>query len=244
MKFGSETPTPITSTFTFSPVNLTTLGATEYTLVSVTADRSGSVRDFAREMEKALKEIVSACRKSPRADNLLLRLTRFDHQIEEIHGFRQLADCATDAYDGILEARGTTSLYDAALNSVEAVAGQGAKLIAEEYSANAIVFVITDGLDYCGSTATPSEVKKAIQRAMKAECLESIVTVLIGVNVQESMVADALKRFSAEAGFTQYVELADANASSLAKLASFVSRSISSQSQSLGTGGPSKALTF
>ena len=82
MKFGSETPTPITSTFTFSPVNLTTLGATEYTLVSVTADRSGSVRDFAREMEKALKEIVSACRKSPRADNLLLRLTRFDHQID------------------------------------------------------------------------------------------------------------------------------------------------------------------
>lgn len=244
MKFGSETPTPITSTFTFSPVNLTTLGATEYTLVSVTADRSGSVRDFAREMEQALKEIVSACRKSPRADNLLLRLTRFDHQIEEIHGFRQLADCTTDAYDGILEARGTTSLYDAALNSVEAVAGQGAKLIAEEYSANAIVFVITDGLDYCGSTATPSEVKKAIQRAMKAECLESIVTVLIGVNVQESTVADALKRFSTEAGFTQYVELADANASSLAKLASFVSRSISSQSQSLGTGGPSKALTF
>lgn len=48
MKFGSETPTPITSTFTFSPVNLATLGATEYTL--------------AREMEKALKEIVSACR--------------------------------------------------------------------------------------------------------------------------------------------------------------------------------------
>lgn len=33
MKFGSETPTTITSTFTFSPVNLATLGATEYTLV-------------------------------------------------------------------------------------------------------------------------------------------------------------------------------------------------------------------
>ncbi len=110
MKFGSETPTPITSTFTFSPVNLTTLGATEYTLVSVTADRSGSVRDFAREMEQALKEIVSACRKSPRADNLLLRLTRFDHELEEVHGFRQLADCATDAYDGVLDARGTTPL--------------------------------------------------------------------------------------------------------------------------------------
>jgi len=244
MKFGSESPTTITSTFAFSPVNLATLGATEYTLVAVAADHSGSVRDFAREMEKALKEIVSACRKSPRADNLLLRLTRFDHMIEEIHGFRQLADCTTDGYDGILEARGTTSLYDAALNSVEAVAGQGAKLIAEDYSANAIVFVITDGLDFCGSTTTPSEIKKAIQRAMKAECLESIVTILIGVNVQDQDVAEALKRFSVEAGFSQYAEIGDASAANLAKLASFVSRSISSQSQSLGTGGPSKALTF
>lgn len=244
MKFGSETPTPITSTFTFSPVDLKTLGATEYTLVSIVADHSGSVRDFAREMEKSLKEIVSACRKSPRADNLLVRLTRFDHEIEEIHGFRQLADCATDAYDGILEARGTTSLYDAAVNGVDAAARQGAELLANDFSANAIVFVITDGVDYRGSTATPSEVKKAIERAMKAECLESIVTVLIGVNVQDSLVADALKRFSVEAGFSQYVPIADASAANLAKLASFVSRSISSQSQSLGTGGPSKALTF
>ena len=243
MKFGSETPTPITSTFTFSPVDLKTLGATEYTLVAIAADRSGSVAAFSREEEHALKEIVAACRKSPRADNLLLRLTRFDHELEEVHGFRQLADCATDAYDGVLDARGTTSLYDASVNAVDAVASQGAKLIAEDFSANAILFVITDGEDN-HSKATPREVKKAIERAMKAECLESIVTVLIGVNVQDRHVADALKRFSTEAGFTQYVELADANASSLAKLASFVSRSISSQSQSLGTGGPSKALTF
>lgn len=244
MKYGSETPIPITSTFTFSPISLATLGATEYTLVSIVADRSGSVSSFSREMEKALKEIIAACRKSPRADNLLARMTRFDNEIEEVHGFRQLADCSTDIYDGVLEARGTTSLYDAAVNGVDAAARQGAELVANDFSANAIVFVITDGVDYRGSTATPSEVKKAIERATKSECLESIVTVLIGVNVQESMVADALKRFSTEAGFTQYVELADANASSLAKLASFVSRSISSQSQSLGTGGPSKALTF
>jgi uncharacterized protein YegL len=244
MKFGSESPTPITATFTFSPVNLTTLGATEYTLVSVVADRSGSVSGFAREMEKALKEIVAACRKSPRADNLLLRLTRFDNEIEEVHGFRQLAHCSTDIYDGVLEARGTTSLYDATVNGVDAAARQGAELTTNDFSANAIVFVITDGVDYRGSTATPGEVKKTIERAMKSECLESIVTVLIGVNVQDHGVAAALKSFSAEAGFSQYIEIGDASAANLAKLASFVSRSISSQSQSLGTGGPSKALTF
>lgn len=130
------------------------------------------------------------------------------------------------------------------MNGVDAAARQGAELVANDFSANAIVFVITDGVDYRGSTATPNEVKKAIERATKSECLESIVTVLIGVNVQDSNVAAVLKRFSVEAGFTQYVELADASAANLAKLASFVSRSISSQSQSLGTGGPSKALTF
>ena len=53
-----------------------------------------------------------------------------------------------------------------------------------------------------------------------------------------------LTDFSKTAGFTQYVELGNANAATLAKLADFVSRSISSQSQSLGTGGPSQSLTF
>ena len=45
-------------------------------------------------------------------------------------------------------------------------------------------------------------------------------------------------------GFTQYVAIADANATTIAKLGDFVSRSISSQSQALGTGGPSQSLTF
>ena len=55
----------------------------------------------------------------------------------------------------------------------------------------------------------------------------------------ESVVLKAIN-----AGFTQYIELADAKANTLAKLADFVSRSISSQSQSLNTGGPSKSLSF
>lgn len=47
-----------------------------------------------------------------------------------------------------------------------------------------------------------------------------------------------------DAGFTQYVEVDNATDAKLAKLADFVSRSVSSQSQALGSGGPSKALTF
>ena len=54
----------------------------------------------------------------------------------------------------------------------------------------------------------------------------------------------ALQGFTAQAGVDQYVDVADATPGTLAKLARFVSHSISSQSQSLGTGGPSLALVF
>jgi hypothetical protein len=54
-----------------------------------------------------------------------------------------------------------------------------------------------------------------------------------GVNIRERRVLDALLKFEREA-----------TTEKLAKLAAFISRSISAQSQSLGTGGASKVLTF
>lgn len=227
--------------FQFSPVNLSSLGASEYTLVVVTTDNSGSVAGFAAEEIKAIKEIVLACQKSPRADNLLLRLTRFNYTLEEIHGFKPLQDCNPADYDKAVQPTGGTALFDAAVNAVESAAQQGKALMDADYTANAIVFVITDGDDN-GSRTTPAEVQKAVQRAMQSENLESIVTILIGINVGSPTISRYLQDFSKQAGFTQYVEVAKADASGLAKLASFVSKSISSQSQALGTGGPSQAL--
>src|SRR5438128_2007010 len=56
--------------------------------------------------------------------------------------------------------------------------------------------------------------------------------------------ADNLMQLYRDAGFTQYVEIGDADPKTFAKLAQFVSKSISAQSQSLGTGGPSQSLVF
>ena len=67
-------------------------------------------------------------------------------------------------------------------------------------------------------------------------------TILVGVNAGHY--GSALQRFQQDVGIDQYVDVADATAQRLAKLADFVSRSISAQSQSLGTGGPSQALNF
>ena len=242
-KFGDTNAAPITSTFGFSAVDMDQLGASEYTLVAVTTDCSGSVAAFRAQEEKALGEIVEACRRSPRADNLLLRLTRFDSKLVEIHGFKPLPDCNPSDYAGVLPPGGTTALYDAAVNAVESVSRYGQDLVDNDFSVNGIVFAITDGADNA-STQRAGDVEKAIERAIRSESLESIVTVLIGVNVQDRGLAKLLADFANDAGFTQYVELARADAKTLSRLAAFISKSISSQSQALGTGGPSQALTF
>jgi hypothetical protein len=231
------------SNFGFSAKRIEDLGATEYTLVGIAADTSGSVEPFRDEIEKCVKEVVKSCRHSPRADNLMMRLTRFDDKVEEVHGFRPLSECNIDSYTGCIATGGMTALYDAACNLTDSVTTYGRSLSTNDFSVNGIIFVITDGMDN-RSSMTPGEVKKALERAVQSEALESVVSILIGVNVTDPRVSQYLNDLHKSAGFTQYIELGNASANSLAKLADFVSRSISAQSQALGTGGPSQSLSF
>jgi hypothetical protein len=47
-----------------------------------------------------------------------------------------------------------------------------------------------------------------------------------------------------EAELTEFIEIGDATPGQLAKLVNFVSSSVNSQFQALGTGGPSQPVTF
>jgi len=232
-----------TGHFGFSAVRVEDLGSTEYTLVTIVADRSGSTQGFQTDMESALKEILGACLKSPRADNLMIRLVKFDSQLDEVHGFKLLSQINPSDYDGVLDPGGMTSLFDASVNAIEATNNYGRTLLENDLSVNGIVFVITDGGDNT-SRLTANQVKQELERAVSGENLESMVSILIAVNAQEPSLSQLLQKFNSEAGFTQYVELKDASKSTLAKLAKFVSRSISSQSQALGTGGASQSIVF
>jgi uncharacterized protein YegL len=231
------------SHYGYSATRIEDLGATEYTVVTIVCDVSGSTASFTFDMESAIARIVQACKLSPRADNLLLRLVVFDDTLAELHGFKLLENCNLADYGGVLRSGGSTALYDATENAVSSTINYGQKLLAGDFSANAILFVITDGMDNA-SKLPAKRVKEALGRAVTSEALESIVSVLIGVNVQEQEVSRYLRQFHIEAGFTQYVEMDQADAKTLARLAEFVSQSISGQSQALGTGGPSQSLIF
>ena len=231
------------SHYGYSATRLEELGATEYTIATIVADVSGSTAAFTFDMEAAIARIVQACKFSPRADNVLLRLVAFDDSLSELHGFKLLENCNLADYGGALRSGGSTALYDATENAVASTTNYAHKLACGDFSANAILFVMTDGMDNA-SRISAARVKKAFTEAVTSEALESIVSILIGVNVNDSQVSAYLKSFHTEAGFTQYVEIDKADAKTLARLAEFVSQSISAQSQALGTGGGSQQLVF
>lgn len=228
------------SNYAFSGVGLDQLGATEYTLSTVVVDISGSVGGFKNELEKCLKTILGSCQKAPRAENLLSRLVAFNGSVSEIHGFRQLADIDPNEYDNALFPSGNTALYDAVLSSLEATGVYGEQLASQEFLANGVVYVITDGMDN-SSYSTPNGIKKAIDKIRKDENLESIAVILIMVGASDPMAAADLEKFRKQADITQFVDLTDlftktSPEAALAKLAGYVSKSVSSTSQSLGSG--------
>jgi len=229
--------------FGFSAVRLDELGATEYTLATIVVDTSGSVHSFQSDLEKTLKEAVRALQYSPRADNLMLRVLKFDSHHEEVHGFKLLENINLSDYDGVLQCGGATSLFDASVDGIEAIKNYGKQLNSQDVDVNGIVIVLTDGDDNSSSLGGQS-VGKAKQACLNEEALESILSILVAVNVQESYFKQFLDQFNTDGKFDQLVELASADAKTLARLGNFISKSVSSQSQSLGTGGPSQTLDF
>lgn len=87
-----------------------------------------------------------------------------------------------------------------------------------------------------------STIKKSIEDAQKEEKLESINTILIGLD-QGGGYKSYLENYKNDIGFTQF-EYIGIDEKAFAKLADFVSKSISSTSSALGTGSPSASLSF
>ena len=232
------------NSFGYSATRLESLEAFEYTLVTLVVDRSGSVQGYQSSMEDCIKEVIGACKMSPKADNLMLRAVLFDDKLEELHGYKLLQNCNLDDYTGCIEPRGLTALYDATKASIDATIDYARDLTDNDYSVNSIVIIITDGWDN-RSSFTPNSVQESLASAVKTESMESIRTILVGVDtMSDPQLSAKLQEFRKTANIDQYEDIANANAKSLAKLADFISKSISAQSQALGSGGPSKPISL
>ena len=226
--------------FKFSATKIEELGSTEYTLVTIALDKSGSVESYKTELLDALKSVVNACKKAPRAENLLLRVIDFNSKLDEVHGFKLLSTINENDYNEP-DTSGYTALFDAVYDNVGATLTYAKKLTDQDFGVNGICFIITDGMDNASSTTT-TMIAEMIKNMKVGENIESLITVLVGINTVSC--SNYLEDFRIDAQLTQFVDVGEATSGKLAKLAAFVSQSISSQSQALGSGGPSQQLTF
>jgi hypothetical protein len=135
-----------------------------------------------------------------------------------------------------------TPLWDATFDSINATLHYSKTLKDQHFSVNGAIYIITDGAENASRVATPSSIKKRLEDSKKQEVIESLITILVGINTTDCK--DLLEDFKDKAGLTQYVDVGAATPQRLAKLAAFVSKSVSSQSQAVGSGSPSQPVAF
>ncbi len=231
------------SGYKFSATQINKLGASEYTLASIVVDASSSVAGFGPQLEQALKTVFKACDKSPRKDNLMLRVTQFSSQLTELHGFKLLGAIVEKDYDNILQIGGSTALFEAMDEAIQSTGTYGKQLTGQDFLCNAIVVVITDGENNTGNIMDAAQVKKALLTARRSENLESILLILVGVTNDDVTLNTYLQTVKDDAGCDQYVSIGKATPGKIAKLADFISQSISSTSTALSNGTQSTPLS-
>jgi uncharacterized protein YegL len=163
----------------------------------------------------------------------------FNDSVVELHGFIPLQNIIQYQQND-LDCDGSTALYDAVYSAVTATSIFGESLADQDYDVNAVIYICTDGEDN-RSSFKPAKIKAEIEKLRKAEKIESLTTVLIGMGG-----AGSLDYFKNEGGLTQTIDMGDITPGRLAKLGGFISASISSSSASLGTGAAAsiQSLTF
>ena len=232
------------STFQFSAVSVDILEDNEYTLVNLVLDFSGSVGTYFDSLKEMVKMTIETLRdpKAPFAENILFRLITFNGSVYEEHGYLPLISVDTDGYDSLSHPVGLTALYDACLNAQEATEKYGMMLTQQDYTVNAIIIIVTDGGDNDSKRASLNDIKSFSDQLRTSESVESCRTILVACNTHIPNAKRDLSNFNTVVGFDQYIEIENATPSSMAKLAGFVSQSVSMQAQANGTGVASTSV--
>ena len=233
----------------YSNTPLEELKASSYTLGCLVVDVTGSMTRRVSDMERIMKEIVLKLKDEPTAQNIQWRVVIFDDHIgvEELHGYMLLANIDESVYS--IKCYGSTNLHDAVIASIEATVAEAERLYKEEYDVNAIITIITDGEENASSpkNRSASSVANAVGMAMNTEKLDSIRTILVGVNNGfsgwKNGTSTYLEKFQKEAGLTDYVDIDEFDEKAIKRIILQISSITSDTSQLINTGGPSQ-MTF
>lgn len=214
--------------------DLSAFGASEYTVATVLFDWSGSVQSFESEIKEVMPTILDACKAHPRSENVLLRVLTFNSRaINEVHGFLPVNSIDVAEYAKTGTPYGGTPLRDATMNAIESLNQYAVQMVKGQFTVNAVLFVVSDGAENDSRVIrSDSEVKKAMDILRLNDPLESFTSILIGVN--DATCRAELLTFKNDAGFDDYKSIQDVTKGGLAKMANFVSQSISTASKNLG----------
>lgn len=244
MNSQSLVPTDMVSlqhgNYHFTAVGLNRVATDAVAAVTLVVDISESVDAFKDDMERCLDSAIQACKLSPNHDTLHIRVLVFNHNLQELTGFMPLAD--HPSYVGKLHPSGLTALVDANLNALHGTQGYAKTLRASDYSCNGTIICITDGEGNAGNERDPAKIRSLVTQVLEHDrALESLQMILVAVNA--TACARRLDEFHKLAGFNQFVDIGEATPRKLAKLAQFVSKSVSSSSQALGTGASAQLVS-
>lgn len=217
--------------------DLAQFGASEYTVAQVIVDWSGSVDSFSKDLVNSLNMILDACKKHPRAENVLLRVVSFNSSfgVKEIHGFLPVNNIDANVYNTLGRAYGGTPLYDATAESLDSLYNYALDMVKNQFSCNAVTFIVTDGEENCSMKVTSTApIKALISKLKQNDPLESFTSILVGIN--DASCRAYLIQFKDDCGIDEYKSIADATKGNLAKMAHFVSQSISTASVALNQG--------
>lgn len=225
-----------TSGFQYSNIKVEALTASEYTIAMLVTDLTGSVSGFYKELVEVSKTVLAACIKHPKSENLLLRSTVFndDINVKEIHGFLPVSTIDPATYDSFPLPASCTPLMDAHLEACESLLQFGNDLASNQFTANAVLFIVTDGGENSSRNRDMGKIKKIMASLRNGDPLESFTAILIGVDDSSSKVV--LKQYQMDSTIDEYKSIGDATPGNLAKVAQFISKSISTASVACGTG--------
>ena len=227
----------------FSAAKPEKLGSSEYTLATIILDCSPSMKAVEAEIVEVARMIAADCKEMPRSESVMLRVLVFSNNVDEIHGFMPVNSIDLDLYDKIKCSGSHTSLYKSVFSGVGATIEYSKELYNNhDIDSNGAVYIVTDGLDNVGGIS-PDDIKDIIH--LSGESIESIISILIAVRDTNNDWGDteaSLKRFKEDAELTEFIDAGQCDPKALAKIRGAVSASISSTSQSLGSGGPSQQL--